>query len=249
MTAVGDPAVGEVEASTVELILSPQVALLVVTTSGGVVTILPIGAVEATLVGAFKELIRPGFIHSPEVLVLARREGLGCLTVRAPVPVDLGWVTSSRPIPVAVAAATSLMVTVKAKASFGGIVAIVACAAAVATLVRAIEDSQRVLVLAGVAPIPVDDPALVGETFGKIVAAAVAMSLVGATGGLVNAALVGRTPSFGGMLPAAAVATTVASLRFRSSILSFAADDMVDAMREEPFLALRVTGMILDRSS
>ena len=186
MAAVGDPAlVSEATGTTVELILSPQVAPLVVTASfGGVVTILPIVAAEATLVGAFKESIRPGFIPSPEVLVLARREGLGCLTVRAPEPVDLGWVTSSRPIPVAVAAATSLMVTVKAKASFGGIVAIVACAAAVATLVRAIEDSQRVLVLAGVAPIPVDDPALVGETFGKIVAAAVAMSLVGATGDL-----------------------------------------------------------------
>ena len=126
--------------------------------------------------------------------------------------------------------------------SFGGMVTVpLACAvAAMATLagLRLGSISTEVLVAA-----------LSAETFGKLVAAAAAMALVGATGGLVNAALVDRTPSFGGMLPAAAVATTVASLRFRSSILSFAADDMVDAMREEPFLALRVTGMILDRSS
>ena len=67
---------------------------------------------------------------------------------------------------------------------------------------------------------------------------------------LVPATLVATTTSFGGTVIVAAVKAAVVSLGFRASILSFAADDMVEDMRElDPFLALRVTGMVLERGS
>ena len=142
MTAVGDPAlVGKVDGSTVGLAVAPEAstrdetcalglaALVAKAFFGGVVTVLPIAvdvAAVATLVGAIEKSIGPGFmLLSPEAPALAGREGLGCLTVRAPVSVttDFGWATSSRSLPVAVAAAPSHVVTAEAKASFGGMVA------------------------------------------------------------------------------------------------------------------------------
>ena len=239
---MGDPAlVSKVDAATVEPILSPQVAPLVVTAFGGVVTILPIVAVEAT-----------------------RQEGLGCLTVRAPVPVDLGWVTSSRPI----------MVTVEAKASFGSLLA---CAAAVAALVRAIEDSlsPEALVLAslvssfgdmvaippldqelvlGVLSIVLDDKSK-GDNLGSVAVGAPAT--VATFGGSTESFNTGRlaVPVLGAaskMTGVVAVALLVLTLpffiTFVASILSFAADDMVEAIRElDPLLELRVTGMIQEQ--